>query len=286
MSINNYENSVSRGVPVGLYLFRHGASPDQFRAYTDGDTAVEYDGITYQPAVISGSNIKISTSPKEGEFQITCSAAFEMAQMMLYYPTSYIISLIVRQGHLPEPDAPAGWDTGITFPVVFCGTVIERNGGDGSTAVLTCVTVGYGLKRAGLTRHWQYGCPLQLYGPDCKASAALASTPAVISAVGTSTLTLESGWRKPDTIGEDYVGGSILWEADYGTEYRMIMRVVGNTIHLAGPVDSLEILGEITVRLGCPRTTESCRSLHNNIVNYGGHPFIPSLNPVGKNVYD
>lgn len=286
MSISNYENSVSRGVPVSLYLFRHGSSPDQIKAYTDGDRAVEHDGIVYQPAVISGSNIKISTSPKEGEFQITCSAAFEMAQMMLYYPTSYIISLIVRQGHLPEPDAPAGWDTGITFPVVFCGTVIERNGGDGSTAVLTCVTVGYGLKRAGLTRHWQYGCPLQLYGPDCRANIAAATVPAMIIAVGVSTLTLAPGWVKPDTLASDYVSGSILWDADYGKEYRMIMGVTGDVITLAGPVDMLEINGMIDIRLGCARTTSACQTLHSNIVNYGGHPYIPSLNPVGKNVYD
>ena len=40
----------------------------------------------------------------------------------------------------------------------------------------------------------------------------------------------------------------------------------------------------MAVYLGCPHTLEGCETIHDNVVNYGGHPFIPvASNPIGKN---
>lgn len=144
------------------------------------------------------------------------------------------------------------------------------------------------MKRPGLTRHWQYSCPLTLYGSRCAANKAVATTTATVTGASGNQITFADGWRISNTELSDYFGGIIQWQGASGPEYRMILNVLpgGTTVTTTGPTSSLLAGDEVEVSLGCPRTLEACGRLHNNTVNYGGHPYIPKFNPVNKNPFD
>lgn len=74
----------------------------------------------------------------------------------------------------------------------------------------------------------------------------------------------------------------IEWAASGRTERRTILDVqTDNTLLLSGPVRNLSVGATVTISLGCNHKMDDWASLHNNIVNFGGQPYIPLKNPVG-----
>jgi hypothetical protein len=84
------------------------------------------------------------------------------------------------------------------------------------------------------------------------------------------------------------------WDNDRGDrETRTILKVLGsNRLVLAGFIKDMAIGKPIDVILGCNRgwymesgalsDKTDCHFLHNNAPNFGGCPFIPTVNPVGQ----
>jgi hypothetical protein len=134
-----------------------------------------------------------------------------------------------------------------------------------------------------LTRFYQRECSFVLYGARCQANKAAATFPAVIAGVGQRNLSITgTAWRGVRAE-VDFVGGLLEWDGEYGRETRMITAVLDGLITLDGPAGELQIGDPVDVILGCPRVIASCVSLHDNILNYGGTPYIPLKNPINKN---
>jgi hypothetical protein len=87
------------------------------------------------------------------------------------------------------------------------------------------------------------------------------------------------GARQPS----NFVGGVLEWAGPYGAETRMIVGFSGGTVTVDGPLTDLAPGDPVNVLLGCQHVVASCVNLHNNIQNYGGTPYIPTKNPIGKN---
>lgn len=286
MSHSDYENSRAKGHPVNLFLFRYGSDPAAFYACTDAENEIVLNDIAYQPMPMDASALTTDGRLDDSEFQIKVSKDHPIAQMMRFYPTSSVISLVMRQGHIPDPDAPSSWAEGILFPVAFIGSVVDRTGG-GAVNTLNCVPSGAGLSRPGLTKFWQTQCPLALYGPRCLANKAAATTTGTVASTAGNRITFAPGWMKEGVTGAGYYGGILEWVGPYGPEYRMILNVLGDTVVTNGPTAGLLAdAAEVAVSLGCPHNIEGCEDLHDNFVNYGGYPWIPGENPVNKNTHD
>ena len=288
MAISDYEGSRDRGQQVELYQFIYGEE-DQEYLYTDGETNVTYDGKTYAPLPIQRDKITSKGGLSGREIKVIVPKSSEIADLFRIFPPGRVVSIIIRQGHIPNPDDPVEFLDGSNFAVVWSGRVLEASR-SGAESTLTCEALSAGMRRPGLRRHYQWTCPLALYGHICKAPKV--AIPVEVSSIAANKITLPEGWLVSEEVGnefsytpKDFIGGLFDWQGEFGTEARGILRVENDlTIVISGPPIGLAAGDQANVYLGCAHTVDSCQLLHDNILNFGGHPWIPSTgNPVGKN---
>jgi len=274
MAINDFEGSKDAGQQIELYDFVYGEAGQTYR-YTDGETAVTYAANEYVPLPITRDKITSKGDLSGREVKLKVPKSSEIADLFRIFPPGRVVSVIIRQGHLTDPVSDDN------FGVVWTGRVLESKRNN-IEAELTCEASAAGMRRPGLRRHYQWPCPHALYGPQCKATKT--AIPAVVASIAGNKITLPDGFMGAYTAA-DFIGGLLDWQGDSGTEARGILRIEGTTVVvISGPPIGMAATDTVNVYLGCARTIASCANLHNNIVNYGGHPWIPlSGNPVGKN---
>lgn len=203
------------------------------------------------------------------------------------------MQLTVLQGHVN--------DAAEDYFVIFAGRIISAKFSD-TELILTCEPIKTTLRRTGLRRHYQYSCPHVLYGSDCRASKLLATTNTTPLSVSGNRVTLPLGWT-PQGRETKHVGGMIEWNNSLGDiEQRTILKVLADrNLVVAGSTRDLAPGVPLKVILGCnhylhlkedakedrlDRVKTDCFALHNNIHNFGGQKFIPTVNPVGRlNLY-
>ncbi len=280
MGIDDYEGSRDRGQQVELYQFIYGEA-DQEYLYNDGEGEITFDGKTYSPLPISRGKIVSKGGLSGREVPITVPSLSAVADLFRIFPPGRIVNVIIRQGHVANPDDPVGFATGANFAVIWTGRVLESSR-KGSEATLMCEALSAGMRRPGLRRHYQWSCPLALYGAQCGATKT--AIPSTAGSIAGNKITLPGGWMGAFTAA-NFIGGLFDWQGDSGTEARGILRIEGTmVVVISGPPIGLAVDDPVNVYLGCPHTVEGCGTLHNNVQRYGGHPWIPtSGNPVGKN---
>jgi len=281
MALTEYENSTQRGQPVELFQFIYGEVVGQHYTYTNADQDITHDGIVYAATPIDRDKITTKGRGESDEITIQVPLYSDISELFRIFPPGRVVSVVVRQGHVPNPDDAAEFLAGEQFPVVWTGRVLESRR-NGPNADLSCDNSQAGMKRVGLRLHYQWSCPLALYSSRCGADKEAAKTTTTATA-SANQMTFAPGWNGAiDPI--NYIGGLVEWEGTEGREYRTIYRIVDSTTVVLNAVPHGFVNGSaIDVFLGCPHTISGCRTLHNNAPNYGGHHLIPLMNPVGKN---
>lgn len=277
MTYGTYEASRTLGAPIHLYEFACG--PQYFR-YTDHEVAAVYLGNTFNPLPIDrGKLVETGTMDKK-QFSITLPHDCDIANLYLAYPPSDVTTVKIWAGHLGDPDDE--------FKVVYTGRVLSCTRKK-SSATLTCEPVTTSMKRNGLRRRYQYGCPYVLYSEKCGASKAANTVTSLVSDINGSRITLPGAWTaKPKA---KYLDGIVSWtKTDGSTETRTIKRVEsgGNVLLLSYLPTGLAAGMTVSVSLGCnhkagiaAQADGDCGPLFGNIVNFGGQPWIPFKNPIG-----
>jgi hypothetical protein len=288
---DDIEGSVDLGSPVYLYRIRYGSDEGAVYRFTDAERDVVYDDEVYEAVPIRHDAVEASGKLDENELVIEVSRANPVAELLSLYPTSFVITLVIRVGHLVDSALPAltrSFPNDGVIPVAWTGRIVERVGGEKGKVKLVAIPSGVSMKRPGLTRHFQYSCPLALYGTRCNADKEAATTAGTIVSTTPNRIVLSPGWMVTDMTRLDYIGGMIEWDGPVGREYRLIVDVLPDdvTLVLSGPTSGLDAGDTVDVVLGCQHTLEACGRVHGNTVNYGGHPYIPAFNPVGKNPFD
>lgn len=278
MAFATREESVDEGLPVSLFLIEYGDAPTAFFAYTDSEVPVVFGGKTYAPTTIGRDKIEASGTLDKTmlEIQITPNASL-VAMYQRGAPTQ-VVRLTIFQGHIDDPDGE--------FLAVWTGRVIAINRGP-QWATISGEPVATSLRRAGLRRHYQYGCPWALYGPQCKADLARATRASTVAVLGQNYVDLPSGWNGAFNQ-TSFQGGYMQWtDNELGTTtIRTIYRVTGDRLLFGSRVIGLAVGETVSVVLGCNHQQSDCRDLHLNIQNYGGQPYIPLANPIGfRNQY-
>lgn len=281
MAAEDFEESRDEGQPVELYYFRFGSDVSAFYAYNDGETEIEHAGVTYEPHPLKRGKVTSQQSLDKSELKVRTTLASPLAELFRIGPPTSVVTVVIRRGHLGDVDNE--------FLAVFVGKVSQCKR-EGREAELTCVPASSSIKRSGLRRHYQLTCPHVLYDQDdgsCKASMAAGTIePVVVSAVAYTSVTLPAAWFG-SLDHKKFVGGMIVWAGANGTERRTILRTSsdGLTLTLNAATTGLLPAAEIAVVLGCNHQTSDCEDLHDNILNYGGMPYIPSDNPVKSNPF-
>lgn len=279
MGLTTYEESESRGVPVELYYFRYGSAPGAFFAYTDSEFTVEHNGVSYTPLPLKRGQITAQQSLDKSEMKVKTNTDNGVAELFRLYPPSSPVILTIRAGHRLDPESD--------YAVVWVGRVQSCSRTKGE-AELSCVPASSSIRRSGLRRHYQLTCPHVLYDDTtCRADVASATrTGVVVLTVSYTSLVMPPGWNGTPPP-EKYVGGVVEWDGSAGREVRTILRIEGDQLHLGAPTkDLLSGVSTVDIKLGCNHQIEDCTDLHNNIVNFGGMPYIPQVNPVKTNPFN
>lgn len=288
------ETSGTYGAPIRLFKFTQGDGSGTPMCFTDTDIEVTFDSDTYTPIPIEMGTLKTEGRPSSDPLTVEVAANSQIATLFRGIPPRRVVSLQVFQGHaydaVPEGHTPgADPHSGDPppeqpdFVLLWSGRVLESNT-KGSTTKLSCEPLSIGMERPGLNRFYTRECPHVLYGSRCQADKTAAKATVTVTTVGTRSLTLPSGWSG-SLNDSDFIGGTVEWPGPHGVEVRMVLFADDTTVRLDGPINDLDDGDDVDVFLGCPRTLTACRDLHDNVVNFGGTPFIPLENPFGKNVH-
>lgn len=194
----------------------------------------------------------------------------DLSRLFLPYPPPRPVTVRIFHAHFDDSDRE---------PVsVWVGKVLS-SAREGNEALLTCDSSIVSMKRLGLRRNYQVGCPYVLYGSLCKASKDNASVTGVVSRIEDGAIVLNGNWF----VGHDptkFSGGMLSWQSEIGTEYRTMSKVSsGGAITYVGALRNIRVGTEVTLTLGCNHQKNDCKNVHNNILNFGGQSWIPIKNP-------
>jgi uncharacterized phage protein (TIGR02218 family) len=269
------EVSVESGRPVELYIFSFQGGT--FR-YTSAGDIIEYDSNSYLPVTgLSRSGIEDTGEISKSSLDLIAPEDFYIASLFEVYPPSDVVELEILRLHRDDlTDAKTFW----------LGRVINAEWRVGS-ASLACESLFTQMRQPGLRRAYSRSCPHLLYGADCRASQLSFVESLTAEAIDASGFVITSGIAGTFPAGY-FAGGKINLEISPGViERRGIRTHVGDLLTMTHPISAM-VPGDIfSAWPGCNKTREVCVGRFNNILNYGGFPYIPRKNPFsGSSVYN
>lgn len=278
MSYLDQEATRLSGSPVTLIQFQFGPNITNVLGYTNNETDINFEGVTYLATPMDVDAIKTRGVSGKAEMTIQLPNDSEISRLFRFVPPPNPVSVFVRRGHRNDPDNE--------FALVYTGKVLSAQPGSNLVTKFACEWVAVSLRRTGAKRNYQYSCPFALYGPQCRADKLAATITTQAVAVDGLAVTPTADWALVSRY-PSYVNGSIAWSTANGTEHRAIVAVTtGGVLTVSNKPSGLSAGTPIKISLGCSRLMSDCSSLHNNINNFGGQPWIPTDNPVNKNIYN
>ena len=232
--------------------------------YTSGDVSVIYDGNTYTPATIQRGPVQYDAALDISTLKI--SAARITTPFIEYLAVNPLDLYWIEVLKLFRDQVP------LEASVVFVGQ-IKTVGFKGVTADISCAGFEVYLQRK--IPQFRYGppCNWTLYDTKCTIDKTLYKADAVItlSANGLTLTSITFGLQADDYYKFGYV--------EFGDSKRMITSHTGNIVELNYKIPDLVNGNTVTVYAGCNLNIETCRDKFANVVNFGGHCYIPVDNP-------
>jgi len=285
MAFEDVEKSVDTGFPTELYKFVAGSA--SIGLFTSSDEEVVFAAETYVPSLIKRTQPGQTGERLQANIQVTVPRDNEIVSLYRIIVPSETLFLTIFRFHRPSV-TPGPTDT-----AVFWQGRVRSVKFVGSEAVMDCEPLSGFLKRDGLRSAYQSLSNHMLYGPDCTVdrnlfkvefnidsisadqleitSTGLTSTPApVVPAVG-------------DAEAHFYDGGGFVERVLTPEDKRLIVDFnetgTRDKITILSPFESLGTGEPLRAFAGCLRTRGICDDKFDNIVNFGGWPFIPIRNP-------
>jgi hypothetical protein len=274
-TFDQIQNSRALGRPVKLFLF-NGTGIPTFR-FTDGETSITKNAQVYQPWPIKSSDLVFTGTLDKSDVTITLAMGSGFENEFIGGVPDGIINVTIFEGDLDPSILTAD------YSVIWRGRVVVPQFEDeNNETILTCSPISSKLQNPGLRRHFQRHCPHVLFGTACGANKAAVTATATVTSIGNGIITIGTVQGSPGQYG----GGLASWVASGRTITRTITKVQSNgtNVIVRGNTKGLTIGMTLTLVRGCNRTQAQCRDLHNNIVNFGGQPYIPLENPLSKKV--
>lgn len=269
MSFSEFETSLQNGQPVRLYQFQRG--PIRW-GYTSADRNISHAGIVFRTIEggITDDGIRQTGDAQADTLTLTLPASTDVAQMYRVVAPAQTVQVTIFDLHYG--------DNG--YLVVWIGNVAGVKFTDQITAKVQCQTLETTLERTGLRKTWMRGCSNTLYDNACRAPRNNFKTEGVITHMDGISIGFAAASGQPNGY---YAGGYVEWTSQYGLEQRGIEAHVGDTLTLFGSTFGLINGQNIAVFAGCDRTMNTCNNRFNNLINYGGCPFMPDQSPFDGN---
>lgn len=249
---------------------------EQVYTFTSADSDEIYNGETYAKTAIGRTEIESKNELTKAGIDTSFSIENPLIRNWLKLPPENTVTLTIFRKD--ESGEVAVWWKG------RMSSLKPDNG----VAVVAWESVFTSLRRPGLRARYQRMCRHVLYGRGCRLDKAAFALAGVAMACNGLILVVPQAATKPDGW---YVGGMV----ECGGMFRFIVAHTGATLTMMRDFAPLTQLiaeygyglkyglryGGIGVKLypGCARNREDCSGKFNNLLNYGGFPFIPIRNP-------
>lgn len=268
------ETSASDGAPVELYEFTGAVATYR---YTSGPLTVTYGGNDFTPvAGLERGGIAHATDSASAALEVRISSASALAQAYISGapPTSLRLKIYRRQATSGE------------VAVVWHADVVSVSAAGAVATLRTSSLVGRALETQIPSIIVRPMCGHVLYSERCGVNRSAYAHATTVSAVSGTSITIASAGGNPD--GWFASGGEIERTSD--GQRRTVVSHAGAVVTLLAPFSTLAPGDAVTLWPGCDHTfglTTSvpqvpyghCHSRFNNVVNYGGHPYVPASNP-------
>lgn len=240
--------------------------------YTSADENVYVEPVTFRAVPITRSNIELSTDETGASFTVSFPLDAEFLELFRVSPPSGLVTLLCEKFDV---------ESGQTVEIVFKGRIVNVAWQE-DHAEVTCESSSQAIRRMGLRRHYQYGCPHMLFGGECRVDREQFVT------VGNATNLTNIGFDLLEAAGKDdgyYAGGYVEYmHSELQTTERIAVAesegASGRITLFSFPI-GLAAGAEVRLYAGCDRTLQTCAGKFNNAENYGGMPFIPTKDPFG-----
>ena len=261
MAYEDRETSVNRGAPVELYRITYG---NQSWTYTSSDAPTSFQGEEYRPAFIQRSEIRATEKVPQTSVTVTTAADLEPFEQLISQVLAGVMAITIYRRHRGDSDS----ETATIWKGRILGATFEEQ-----VVELTTESVMQALGRQLLRGQYHPMCRHALYDYGCGIPRQDYRVDATIDEVGDRSITASHIGDFEDGY---FSAGYVVVDRDYTF---LILSHTGSTIYLQQAPLHAEAGGEIVCYAGCDHTMETCQNKFNNLLNYGGFPYIPDRSP-------
>lgn len=261
------EDSTQDAEPFELYKFSSGTEEWRF---TTTESTINYLGQDYIPEIVSREAIVANSEDQSNSVVVTVPRDNAFADLFIGATAPLPVALAIfrnQRGNLASETV-----------TIFLGQVSNLEV-DGSLAKLTCTSLESEFTNPIGRVHVQLTCPWMLYDHQCGVDPAGFTHTGTLSAITGPQITV-TGTPTIDPDATFYVNGI----AVFNGARRFIIAQSGSagtyTVTLMVPFTPAPLVGApITLIAGCDRTINICRTRFNDVLRFGGFPFMPGRSP-------
>lgn len=264
MSFDIQERSADGGAPVEIYDIVLGSTTYYFTSSSD---PITYMDNVYPPTQVIRDTLTFGADQRTQVVNIAIPTAHAFAQVFATSVPGVKAMLTLRRFHRT--------DTAGEFVVLFKGicravSFSDQNG----LAKIAVMPISGALVRNIPRYTYQSLCNHVLYDRWCTKVAADFKYTNIIENIQSGSLFDVHGL---DVNPDGYCDSGF---AVFGGDYRLILKQVGPTIQLLLPFFA-DITGgpNIDVYAGCDHSVITCKAKFDNVINFGGFPYVPTNNP-------
>lgn len=273
-TFDTLERSRAFSRPVELYTVRYGSTVYRFTSAAQDLTfsTVNYRAVplkrnspTLNPRERKSTRLTIEAPTAEPPFDVFIGVQPATRMEVRIVRIQQYENLASPIFGSPEPPAAP-----LTAYIIFEGYVNSASYKD-RTVKLLCNPFTEQFSRAIPRIAYQGLCNHVLYDAGCSISKASFLQTGLCSGVVGDKITI-NGFS-----GVDFVGGYIATPSN--DDWRMVLEQNTDTFTLLLPFSENPVGKIMSVYMGCDHKIATCRDKFSNVVNFGGYPYIPSINP-------
>lgn len=260
MTFTADETGYDTANPIELYLFT--GSLDVY-AYTSSNREVTYGSNVFKPVPIGRNEIILGDVTEKNELKVTMPITAKLVKDYGFDIPPPVLYLQVFRLH-GEGGAVQPWFNGRVTSIVMEGRK--------ASLVIPSVFSAYmssefpNVVFQSQCNHVLYGVRCSVDRTDFQLDGTVAHITDDVHITVTEAADKPNGWLK---------AGEIITT----TERRLIVEHDGANLTLNYPFRSMEVGQTVTAFAGCDHSIQVCDDKFDNLVNFLGFPYTPSLNP-------
>jgi len=265
MTYADIDKSANDGAPIECYKI-FSLFGEFF--YTNNNEEIMFNGDVYEPLNISHSKIITSSALDDiNTVDINIPAQSPLAILYCFLKSPDDVTVQIFRIHRSD-------DLSVSFKSEWIGIAIGSGVGDDIATIKTGSILQAKLNGSSGNILYQRVCNHDLYDARCKVDKNAFKILATVTKVQGTRITLNSDGTSDNTLQDGTITN------DRTGEVRSITTNVNNVITVTLGFIDIEKDDTVTIYHGCNHVRlGDCKQKFNNVVNYGGMDFIPTVNP-------